>query len=74
VSWVILNSLMTGNKAIGWGANPAGAGAPGGGSGAAIYTDGDQYTLTVAGAVVEGNTARQGGGALFFVSNDDAGT
>jgi hypothetical protein len=43
VSWVVLNSLMTGNKAIGWGANPASGGTPGGGSGAAIYTDGDQY-------------------------------
>ena len=74
VSWVILNSVMTGNKAIGWGANPASAGTPGGGSGAAIYTDGDLYTLTVDGTVIEDNTAREGGGAIFFVSNDSTGT
>ncbi len=46
VSWTVLNSLFTGNQAIGFGANPASAGAPGGGSGGAIYTDGDTYTLT----------------------------
>ncbi len=74
VSWVILNSVMTGNKAIGWGANPASSGTPGGGSGAAIYTDGDLYTMTVDGTVIEDNTAREGGGAIFFVSNDSTGT
>ena len=74
VSWVVLNSVMTGNKAIGWGANPASSGSPGGGSGAAIYTDGDLYTLTVAGTVIRHNTAREGGGAIFFVSNNFTGT
>jgi len=74
VSWDVLNSVMTGNQAIGWGANPASAGTPGGGSGAAIYTDGDLYTLTVAGTVITGNTAREGGGAIFFVSDDNTGT
>jgi predicted outer membrane repeat protein len=74
VSWDVLNSVMTGNQAIGWGANPASAGSPGGGSGAAIYTDGDLYTLTVAGTVISGNTAREGGGAIFFVSDDNTGT
>jgi predicted outer membrane repeat protein len=74
VSWVVLNSLMTGNQAIGVGANPAQAGTPGGGSGAAIYTDGDQYTVTVGGTVIEDNTAREGGGAIFFVSDDNTGT
>jgi predicted outer membrane repeat protein len=74
VSWVVLNSLMTGNQAIGVGANPAQAGTPGGGSGAAIYTDGDQYTVTVGGTVIEDNTAREGGGAIFFVSDNNTGT
>jgi predicted outer membrane repeat protein len=74
VSWAVLNSVMTGNQAVGWGANPATSGTPGGGSGGAIYTDGDQYTLTVAGTVIEGNTAREGGGAIFFVSDDMTGT
>ena len=44
VSWTVLNSVFTGNQAIGDGANPASAGTPGGGSGGAIYTDGDDYT------------------------------
>src|SRR5260370_41707950 len=65
---------MTGNKAIGWGANPDRSGSPGGGSGAAIYTDGDLYALTVAGTVIRRNTAREGGGAIFFVSNNFTGT
>jgi hypothetical protein len=74
VSWTVINSLLTGNHAIGFGANPASAGAPGGGSGGAIYNDGDTYTLTVEGSVITGNTAREGGGAIFYVSNDHTGT
>jgi hypothetical protein len=74
VSWTVLNSVLTDNHAIGWGANPASAGAPGGGSGGAIYNDGDTYTLTVAGSVISGNTAREGGGAIFYVSDDHTGT
>jgi hypothetical protein len=74
VSWTVLNSVMTGNKAIGWGANPASNGTPGGGSGGAIYTDGDQYTVTVSGTVISGNHAREGGGAIFFVSDNRTGT
>jgi hypothetical protein len=69
----IINSVLTGNKAIGWGANPATAGAPGGGSGGAVYTDGDQYNLTVAGTVMRDNTAREGGGGIFFVVNARGG-
>ena len=45
-----------------------------GGGGGAIYTDGDDYTVTVDGCVITGNSAREGGGALFFVSNDKTGT
>jgi predicted outer membrane repeat protein len=74
VSWTVLNSVIAANQAIGWGANPASSGTPGGGSGAAIYTDGDLYTLTVGGTVIKNNTAREGGGAIFFVSNDNTGT
>ena len=40
VQWDVLNSVFTGNKAIGNGANPASSGTPGGGSGGAIYLDG----------------------------------
>lgn len=74
VSWVILNSRFSGNRAIGHGANPARAGTPGGGSGGAIYTDGNQFTVTVAGTDIADNHANEGGGAIFFVSNDRSGT
>jgi hypothetical protein len=74
VSWVVKDSTFTGNRAIGDGANPAQSGTPGGGSGGAIYTDGNDYTVTVDGSVITGNSAREGGGALFFVSNDKTGT
>jgi len=70
----VTNSLLTGNKAIGWGANPAQSGTPGGGSGGAIYTDGDQYNLTIDGTVMRDNSAREGGGAIFFVVDADGGT
>jgi hypothetical protein len=74
VSWVVLNSLMINNRAIGFGANPAPHGSAGGGSGGAIYTDGDKYSLVVAGTIMRNNTAREGGGAIFYVSNDNTGT
>jgi hypothetical protein len=74
VSWLVQDSTFTGNRAIGDGANPAQAGTPGGGSGGAIYTDGDDYTVSVDGCVITGNSAREGGGVLFFVSNDKTGT
>ncbi|MEV8633591.1 hypothetical protein AB0395_18215 [Streptosporangium sp. NPDC051023] len=74
VSWVVLNSLMTHNTAIGRGANPARTGTPGGGSGGAIYADGDRFSIRIAGSVIQDNNAREGGGAVFFVSNDRTGT
>lgn len=74
VSWVVLNSVMSHNSAIGRGANPARAGTPGGGSGGAIYTDGNKFTVRIAGSIVENNHANEGGGAVFFVSNDRTGT
>jgi hypothetical protein len=72
--FAVANSLMTGNKAIGFGANPAKAGTAGGGSGGAIYTDGTGYDLDVTGTVMRDNTAREGGGGIFFVVNSGGGT
>jgi hypothetical protein len=74
VSWTVLNSVFRDNQAVGNGANPARGGTPGGGSGGAIYNDGNTYTLSLAGTLIEDNHAREGGGAVFFVSNDRTGT
>ena len=74
VSWSIVGSEFRGNRAIGRGANPARTGTPGGGNGGAIYLDGNRFTLSMRGTRIEGNTAREGGGAIFFVSNDRSGT
>jgi hypothetical protein len=73
VSWLITDSVMVNNRAIGHGANPANSGTPGGGSGGAIYTDGDRYHVTVKDTVIRDNYAGEGGGAIFFVSNDNTG-
>ncbi len=74
VSWTVLNGVFTGNQAVGTGRNPARPGTPGGGSGGAIYNDGDTFTLSVCGSEVTGNTARELAGAVFFVSNDLTGS
>ncbi|MFZ1997134.1 MAG: hypothetical protein WAU75_23670, partial [Solirubrobacteraceae bacterium] len=74
VSWTVLNSRFMDNRAVGRGANPARPGSPGGGSGGAIYNDGDAMTLSVAGSTFIHNHANEGGGAIFFVSNDRTGT
>lgn len=74
VNWVILNSVLSWNEATGIGANPRRAGTPGGGSGGAIYMDGNHITLRVAGSRLEDNRVTEGGGAIFFVSNDRTGT
>lgn len=73
VSHTVINSLFTHNQAIGNGANPARPGTPGGGSGAAIYNDGNTFTLHLCGVEMTDNTANEGGGAIFFVSNDRTG-
>jgi hypothetical protein len=73
VQWNVLNSEFVDNKAIGWGANPAAHGTPGGGSGGAIYLDGKDNNLLIAGTVMSGNTAREGGGAVFDVVNTGFG-
>jgi hypothetical protein len=73
VSFTVTNSLFSYNSAVGWGQNPVKPGTPGGGSGGAIYNDGNKFTLSLCGNRLEGNTASEGGGAIFFVSNDGTG-
>lgn len=67
VQWQILNSAFTDNTAVGWGANPAKYGTPGGGSGGAVYLDGKNDNVTIAGTTMDENGAREGGGAVFDV-------
>jgi hypothetical protein len=74
VSYTVVNSSFSHNRAIGNGANPAQSGTPGGGSGGAIYNDGNTYTLALCGATIAHNTANEGGGAIFYVSNDRTGS
>lgn len=74
VSWRITDSVFRDNRATGRGANPARPGTPGGGNGGAIYLDGNRFTLTIRGTLMRDNTAPEGGGAIFFVSNDRTGT
>jgi hypothetical protein len=74
VSWTVTDSVFRDNKTIGHGANPSRPGSPGGGSGGAIYTDGNLYRLRLVRTTIEDNVAREGGGAVFFVSNDRSGT
>ena len=73
VSWTILNSVFSHNEAIGMGGNPAMDGTPGGGSGGAIYNDGNTMTLTICGSRIQHNRVVQHGSAIFFVSNDHTG-
>ena len=73
VSWTILNSLFSYNHAVGDGGNPAQTGTPGGGSGGAIYNDGNTMTLTLCGVRIEHNQVNDYGSAIFFVSNDHTG-
>jgi hypothetical protein len=74
VSWSVYDSTFTGNRAIGRGANPARGGTPGGGSGGGMYFDGNMFRVLLAGVTMTRNHAREGGGAIFFVSNDRTGT
>jgi hypothetical protein len=73
VSWTIINSLFSHNRALGNGANPARPGTPGGGSGGAIYNDGNTMTLSLCGTRIEHNAVNDHGSAIFFVSNDHSG-
>ncbi len=73
VSWTIINSFFSHNQAIGNGGNPAQENTPGGGSGGAIYNDGNTMTLTVMGSKIELNEVNAYGSAIFFVTNDHSG-
>ena len=74
VSFSVINCLFSHNIAIGYGANPPQEGTPGGGSGGAIYNDGNTFTLDICGTTIKNNSANEGGGAIFYVSNDRSGT
>jgi hypothetical protein len=73
VSWSIINSSFSWNRAIGNGGNPKMSGTPGGGSGGAIYNDGNTMTLSLCGVSMQHNSVVQHGSAIFFVSNDHSG-
>jgi hypothetical protein len=73
VSWTIINSLFSYNRAVGNGGNPSENGTPGGGSGGAIYNDGNTMTLTILGTLIEKNKVNAYGSAIFFVTNDHTG-
>jgi hypothetical protein len=73
-SWGVYNSFFTRNRTTGWGENPKASGTPGGGSGGAIYTDGDNYNVLVDGTIIRDNVAHRGeGGAIFFVVDAGSG-
>jgi hypothetical protein len=74
VSWTVINSLFSHNRAVGNGGNPAEEGTPGGGSGGAIYNDGNTMTLSLCGVNMEYNQVNAHGSAIFFVSNNHKGT
>jgi hypothetical protein len=73
VSWTVINSVFSHNHAVGNGGNPAESGSPGGGSGGAIYNDGNEMTLDVCGSVIEDNDVQAFGAAIFFISNNKTG-
>jgi hypothetical protein len=73
VSWTIINSYFSYNRAIGNGGNPAEEHSPGGGSGGAIYNDGNEMTLTILGSLIEYNEVNAYGSAIFFVTNNHTG-
>jgi len=73
VSWTVINSLFSYNRALGNGGNPAQPGSVGGGSGGAIYNDGGKMTLSLCGTRIEQNQVNTHGSAIFFVSNDHSG-
>jgi hypothetical protein len=55
------------------GYNPAQGGPDGGGSGGAIYNDGNTMTLTILGTLIEKNKVNAYGSAIFFVTNNHSG-
>lgn len=73
-SITVINSYFAYNETTGWGANPQRSGTPGGGNGGALYGDGNPFHFRVLGTRMEHNVANEGGGAIFFVSNNRTGT
>ncbi|MBN2718417.1 MAG: hypothetical protein JXX14_21410 [Deltaproteobacteria bacterium] len=73
VSWSIYNSYFSHNRAIGNGGNPQTSGTPGGGSGGAIYNDGNEMTLSIYGSTIEFNEVNAYGSGIFFVTNNHTG-
>lgn len=73
VSWMIIDSYFSHNRAVGYGGNPAEAGTEGGGSGGAIYNDGNTMTLSIINSVIEENEVNAYGSGIFFVTNDLSG-
>ncbi len=63
VSWQVYDSVMTGNKAIGYGANPPNRGTAGGGSGGAIFFVSDNNTGTL---TIEYSTLRKNPSGVFW--------
>lgn len=74
VSFTVLNSVFTHNEATGVGANPMRPGTPGGGNGGAIANDGNRFVLSLCGTEITDNVANEGGGGVFFVSNNRTGS
>ena len=73
VSWTLYNSAFSHNRALGSGGNPAQEGTPGGGSGGAIYNDGESMQLSLCGTRIEHNRVNAFGSGIFFVNNDHVG-
>ncbi|MFP4417479.1 MAG: hypothetical protein ACLFSB_09430 [Chitinispirillaceae bacterium] len=73
VSWTLINCLFSHNRAIGNGGNPAQEGTPGGGSGGAVYNDGNTMTLSLYATRIEHNAVNAYGAGIFFVTNDHSG-
>jgi hypothetical protein len=68
VSFTVINSLFTHNRATGIGGTLPRSATPGGGSGGAIYTDVGSFDLSVCGTRLLDNAANEVGGAVFFNS------
>ncbi|MEM6795048.1 MAG: hypothetical protein AAF725_13805 [Acidobacteriota bacterium] len=64
----LVNSILDGNSATGTGGNPGN-----GGNGGAVYSDGNDQTLSLCGSVLSHNTANARGGGLMRVSNNGVG-
>jgi hypothetical protein len=73
-SVVTYNTHITHNRAIGYGANPARTGTPGGGNGGGIYADGNTFKVDLNCTRMANNGANEGGGAVAYVSNNRTGT